>query len=144
MPKSRILTIAVPSGLVREEQIRRLEIAMDDAERVRVREPLERLQRVVDGVADRQLMLEPQELLEIAPVEPLHHHVRQAVDEHADVHHARDVRAVDARRGARLGEEPLDDLRQARQLRREELHRDRLVEQHVVRCKHDRHPAFAE
>ena len=96
-----------------------LRIAVDDSEHVRVRETLQCLQRVVDRVADRETLLEAKELLEIAPVEALHHHVRQAVRERSDVDDACDVCAVDARRRACFGQEPVDDLRQARQIRRE-------------------------
>jgi hypothetical protein len=127
-----------------EEDVRRLEVAVDDAERVSMREPLKRLEHVIDCVADRELLLEPEELLEIASVEPLHHHVGQAVHERADVHDARDVRAVDARRETRFGQKPLHHLREPREVWRKDLHRARLVEQHVMRTEDDRHPALSE
>ena len=52
MPKSSTLTQGVPSARVREEEVRRLEIAVDDAERVRLGDGLAGLEDVVDGVVD--------------------------------------------------------------------------------------------
>ncbi len=54
------------------------------------------------------------------------------------------MRAVDARRGAGFREESVDHLRQPRQVGREDLHRDGLVEQRVMRPEHDRHPTHAK
>ena len=51
MPKSSTLTSGVPSRR-REKQVRRLEIAVDDAERVRLGERVARLQDVLGGLLD--------------------------------------------------------------------------------------------
>ena len=52
----------------------------------------------------------PRARREIASLEVLHHHVRRAVFEHADIDHARDVLSLDLGSRARLASEPLDDL----------------------------------
>ena len=54
---------------------------------------------------------------EVLALEVLHHHVRAAVLELADVEHARDVLAAQARRGARLALEAAERLGVARGLR---------------------------
>ena len=81
---------------------------------------------------------------EIAALEVLHHHVRRAGLERADVDDARDVLALDLRRGARLAGEARDDLGVRRGLRQEELERDALAELEVHRRDDDAHPAAAE
>ena len=64
---------------------------MDDAQRVRLGERLAGLEHVVDGRVDRQRTCRCGALLaEVAALEVLHHHVRRAVVELADVDHARE------------------------------------------------------
>ena len=79
--------------------------------------------------------------LEILPLEVLEHHVRAAVVERPDVHHGRHVLSTDTRRRARLVEEPRRGPRRARHMRHEDLHRDELVEDFMVRGVHLGDPA---
>ena len=82
---------------------------MDEPDGVRVRERLERLQEVVDDVGERQRPLDGEQLLEVAALEVLHDEERRAGRGRAGVHDARDVLALDARRGLGLAREALDD-----------------------------------
>jgi len=66
----------LPRVPVDEHDVRRLEIAMNDAARVRVREALERLQDVVDDQPSRQCAAGISDLAEIGALEQLHHDER--------------------------------------------------------------------
>ena len=54
MPKSSTLMSGVPSGAAGQEEVGRLEVAVHDAERVRLGERLARLEDVGDRLVDGQ------------------------------------------------------------------------------------------
>ena len=79
---------------------------MDDAARVRLREPFERLEHVVDDEPSRERAASVGDLAEVGALEQLHHDERQAVGARVDVDDARDVLALELRARARLAEQP--------------------------------------
>ena len=81
---------------------------MHDAEPVRLGDRLAGLKQVVRHFCKRQRPLFAQQDVEVAALKQLHHHVRRAVVEPADVRHARDVLALDPDRGARFALEARD------------------------------------
>ena len=127
-----------------EKEVRRLEIAVDDPERVRLGERVARLDHAIDRVRDVELPALLDDGAEIAPCQVLHHHVRRAALERPDVGHAGDVLALDADRRLRLAEKPRDDLLVPRELGLQELERHPLAEMHVHRGDDDSHRPFTE
>jgi hypothetical protein len=130
------------------EQVRRLDVAMNDASTV---SPSERLARLKDTVGD----LDERERAQLddrfarwpaehRPVvltaEPLHHEKRPT-RARAHVEDLHDVLALDLRRDARFTEEALD-VRVPDRL--EELQRDVAASALVVSGKDETHPALAE
>ena len=69
----------LPSERRTQKRLRRLEVPVNDAERVRLGEGVAGLQHEVDGLLDRQRapLLEPRG--EVAALQVLHHHVGRAV-----------------------------------------------------------------
>ena len=111
MPKSSTLTTGEPSARRHEEQVRRLEVAVDDAERVRLGDRLAGLEHVLDGVARpaaRRALARARRGR--APSRYSMTMYGAPVSSVADVDHARDVLALDAHRRARLAQEALDRL----------------------------------
>ena len=117
---------------------------MHDPGGVRLRHRRQRLEHVVDRIGDRELPVQPQELLEIAALQVLHRQERHAIFERPGVHDARDVLALDARGGLRLANEALDDVVALHGVGQEHLQRDHLVERDVARREHDAHAALAD
>lgn len=117
---------------------------MDDPERVRLADRLAGLEHELDRLLDgeRAPLLEPRG--QIAAVEVLHHHVRRAALELADVADARDVLALDLHRRPRLALEAPHRLGVGEHLGQEKLQRDLLVELEVMRLHDDPHAADAE
>jgi len=104
---------------------------VDDAEGVGFVDGLARLEQKVGGLGDPHLGLLVEDRGEVAPHEVLHHH--EGEDRRgADVVHARDVRALDARAGAGFVEEAIGDARAVDDGREEELQRDQLAERAVA------------
>ena len=131
-------------GPAHDEQVRRLQIAVHDPERVRLGQRLARLQHEIDGLLERQRATQPHPLGEVVTLEELHHHVRRAGIERTDVDHPRDVLARDLDGRARLAREALDRLGVAQRLREKELDRHLLVELQMKGGDDDAHPAGAE
>src|ERR1019366_7204210 len=105
----------------RDEDVLRLEIAMDDAEGVGGLEGVEDLYGVVAGDVEGELALALEDARERLALEQLHHDVGVAVLRAVDVHDLDDVGALDLGRHARLAEEALDQARAARQIRVQDL-----------------------
>jgi len=126
-----------------EEQIRRLEITVNDPERMRLGDGLARFEDVADRLLDGERAALIEHLREIGPLEVFHHHVRRAVVR-ADVEYACDVLAVNLHRGACFAGESLHDLGVRRDLGQQELERDLLIELLVGGGDDDPHPPFAE
>ena len=116
---------------------------MHDPPRMRVREPLERLEHVVDDEPSGQRAPSVGDLAEVGAFEELHHDERQAVGARVDVDDARDVLGLQLR--ARSSLEQQARLRLAiGDVLVEELHGHVLVEKLVVRRDDDAHAALAE
>ncbi len=120
------------------EDVRGLEIAVDDVERMCRGETSARLDREVDGLLRGERALLAQPLIEIAALEELERDVRD-LDVDLRLDHLDDVRMIDPER--RLAREALRVLRVGSG--GEHLHRD----QEAVGCSggvHDTHPAAAQ
>ncbi len=131
-------------GTLGEEQIARLEVAMDDAERVGLGERTARLRDVARRDGDRDRATRAQQLRQVATVEPLHHDERRAVVGAADVEHPAHVLVLELRRGARLAQEPLDGDRLVDETLGEQLQRHRRAQVDVLGREHRTHPATAD
>ena len=83
-------------------------------------------------------------LLEVAPLEVLHHHVGDAVLEGIDVVDLHRVVVLDLRREARLAQEALHDVGARSREGLEVLDGDGLVELHVLRLQDDAEPTLAD
>jgi hypothetical protein len=94
-----------PVGAVGEKEIRGLEVAMNDAERVRLGERLARLEHELERLVDGERAALRERVREVEPLEVLHHDVRRTVGQRPHVAHLRDVLALDARCGARFAHE---------------------------------------
>src|SRR5437867_3193776 len=81
---------------------------------------------------------------EIPAFEILHHEIRGARIELADIHDTHDVLALDLHRCARFTREPLRRRRIVRELGVEELDGNPLVEPKMHRSDDDAHPTRAE
>ena len=128
----------------REKEIRRLQVAMDDSERVSLGDALARLEQVFDRFSDRQRPALGEHLAEIAPLEELHHDEGRALRRLPDVGDSRDVLALDPHRRARLTKKPGDGLRVTGRLREQELDRVRFLELEVGNGEDDAHPSDAD
>jgi hypothetical protein len=131
-------------GLPRDEEVRRLDVAMNDADRVRLCDALARLEHQVDDDRGRLWPVVPEDLVEVVTLQILHHHERRAVGHGPDVDHARDVLVLQLDRRLRLAQEPRDGRRALRHLRQEDLDRDRLRQVLVRRAHHPTHAAGTE
>ena len=126
-----------------EEDVVGLEIAVDDAQRVRDREPGEDLERDVERERAIEAVLAIEALLERLAGEELHHEERSA-RVLLDVGHRHDVEAPDLRRHPRLLDEARDEPLPARELGVEHLHRDARPEGAVASLVDGAHPAFRD
>ena len=117
MPKSSTLMDELPVGAPDAEEVRGLEVAVDDAERVRVGDGDAGLEHELDRLLERERAALLEHGGEVAPLEVLHHHVRSAGLERADVEDAGHVLARDLHRGPGLAGEAGDDLRASEHLR---------------------------
>ena len=108
MPKSRILSELAIRQLAElgEEEVLGLEIAMHDAERVRLGDAGAGLTHVVDGEVDREAPDARELAAEIVADEQLHRDVGLPARKPVDVEDARDVGAPQLRGGACLALEP--------------------------------------
>ena len=96
--------------IVAEVDVRRLQIAMDDALRVSEAETVGDLLHDAQDLIDRQGLAALDELFQVLPLEELHHHVEVALvfDEVED---GDDVRMVELRGVASLALEAFDEIR---------------------------------
>ncbi len=128
-----------------EHDVRRLEIAVNDTARVRVRQACENLidHRPHDGPRQGRRV---HPLVNAPPGQHVHHEERTAVRELAEVARAHDSRMIEERDGARFLMKPPAFLGTAFPLvRRPEALERHAVAGHDVAAKvHDAHPAAAE
>ena len=130
----------------REEEVRRLEIAVDDPGGVSLRERVERLQREVGDLGDREHAAlrggcpRGRTRRRYFPED----HVRRARRELPDVEDAGDVLALDLRGGARLVHEAVGRFLGADELAEEQLHGHALIEEQVLGREHRTHSAATD
>ena len=137
-----LVVVAVP--FASDEQVRRLEISMHDAHAVGFDHARACLEDVVHGFAQGEALTGLELRVEVATFEELHHDVRDTLRGRVDVRHPRDVARTQARHRSRLALEPCDELGVARELWREHLDRNALLETLVSRLVDERHAPFAE
>ncbi len=124
-----------------QEEVRRLQIAVHDPARVRLRDPVRGLEQVADGLVGRERPAGAELVGERHAVDVLEHDGEPRVGELEDVEHAHDVIAPQPRGGAGLPEQPrVTGLAPGR----EHLDRDALSEQRVARGHDDAHAPLAE
>lgn len=126
-----------------EPEVRRLDVTMDDALRVRLGERFGCLQNAIDRERERERPA-GDDRPEVAALEEVHHDVRQPVRRLARVEDADDVLGSELHRDLRLADEALVDLSLLRQVRMEELDRDLAPELDVLRRHDGAHAAFAD
>ena len=129
-----------------EVDVLRLEVAVEDTERVRLRDGGARLIEHVDGDVERQRAL-VEERAQRPAAEQLHHQVREprlAAIREAEVRDVDHVGVAHLPGRSRLALEPLDGRVVRRQLRHEHLERDLAARPEVRRAVHGAHPAAAE
>ena len=127
-----------------QEQVRRLDVAMDDACLVRLGERIASLEDVAERLLDGERALAGDLRPEVHSREPLHHDERLAGLRHVDVEDLNGVAALQRSGCARLAGEAVDDLRLADVLGVDHLDRDVLAEIHVPRGEDAAHAARAE
>ena len=125
-----------------DEQIRRLDVAVDDPGGVR------RLERVGDLDRERQQQIDLERapgdaMLQRRPVEELHDEERAAVLL-ADIVDGADVGVIQRRRGARLAAESGQGLGIVGEVRRQELQRDEALQPRILGFVDDAHSAAAQ
>jgi hypothetical protein len=128
--------------LFTDEDIRRLDVAMDDALGVRGIECVRELDRDIQQVRDLQRSTVDAIAEALAP-EGLHHDVRCALIV-ADVEDGADAGVAQGARRACLDSKPLERLVAGRRLRWEELERDLPAQSFVFGEIHDTHAARTE
>ena len=135
------------AAVLRDEHVRRLDVAVDDAGLVRggecVGEQRAHARRDLGEHRAAPLELAEQRLA----ADQLHHDERRivaVVAVAADVVDAQDVRVLERGRGARLALESPHDLRPPREVREQHLDRDLAAQLAVARAEHRRHAALAE
>ena len=96
--------------LAGQKQVGELQVAVDDAHRVGLRERVASLKQVVASARQRQRPDLFQVALQVHSVQALHHEVGHAPVEHAHVEHPNRVGALEPRRHPRLTDEALEVL----------------------------------
>jgi len=132
------LRLAAPG----DEDVRRLDVAVDDAAGVRGVETVGDLDAEIEHAVERQRSARDL-LLQRVAVEQLHHDELLALVL-ADVVNRADVRVVERRGHARLASEPIERLRVGGEIRGQELQRDLAAQADVFGAVHHAHAARAE
>ena len=128
---------------VSEEDVRRLDVAVDDTGRVRVLEAAGDLPGDVERGAERQRTARDASLQGLALVAG-HHQVRQAVRRLANLVDGADVLVFERRSGAGLLEEATLGLGVLQRGGGQDLDRDVAAEPRILRPVHDTHGAGSE
>ena len=126
-----------------EHHVRGLQVAVQQALRVRGAQPLGDLARHVERLVEREAPDAPEQRREVLSVHELHREEVLPLGL-SDVPHAADGRVRHLARGAHLGVEPLDAVAVGLEGGRQELERDRLLELEVVGAVDLAHPAAAQ
>ena len=124
------------------EEVRRLDVAVNDPFGMRGRKAIRNLAADVEHLLDRQ-RLAGDSLLERAAIEQFQHDVRLPFVL-ADVVDGADIGVVERRDGARLSLKPFEHVAGADRRRRQKLDRDGPAQAEVFGAIHHAHPARAE
>ena len=127
-----------------DQDVVRLQIAMDDAGRLRRRQRVRDLRHDLAHAPPRHVLLLREQRTQAAPAHQLHHEVRATFRQRAVVDRARDVRMLELRGRHRLACEARRDLAVTGQLSAHDLERHRLVQREVLGDEHRAHAALAE
>ena len=127
----------------KQEDVGRLDVAMHDAQLVRIAERRQDLRQDADDVACRESLVGLEVVLELAPLDQLHRDVPDAgvLAEVVDRH---DVGVGEAARGLRLAAKPLEDLLRMRAgelVGPDGLERHDALDHRVESLVHDAHGA---
>ena len=136
------VALLVRGAGVDEHDVVGLEIAVDDALAVRVRQRLQHLPHDDERARRPDALLG--DLAERAPRDELHGEEERAVVERAEVDDADDVRVREEARRVRLALEALRDLGDAPETGEQRLHREVLAGGEVRRLVDRAHPASAD
>jgi len=130
--------------LARDEDVRRLQVPVDDAVRVRMRHGPQDGHEETQPPADVQ-PLEVAVLRQRLSVDVFHDEVRAAVHVCARFEHGRDARMVQGSEDLPFGPEPREHVLRV-DTAAQELHRDEIPERRVValREEHRAHPSASE
>ncbi len=128
---------------VADEDVRRLDVAMDDAVLVRVREPAAGLGDDVELLPEGQ-RIAPNAILEILPLQILHRDEGSSLLVVAEVVDGDDVRVLESRHRFRFALEALLELAVRDDGARHHLQRDLTLESRVEAEVDDTHGSFAE
>ena len=127
-----------------EEDVVWLQIAMDDAARVRRGESVGDLRRDVRRALGWQRAFETQEITEPGALEQLHHDEAVPVRRLPEVLHVDDVVVADLRDRSRLVEEPRQRLLVGRELGSDHLQRHALADGRMLRQVHRAHRSLPD
>src|SRR5262249_51372782 len=130
--------------LLHEEEVRRLDVAMDDSVGVRDGERLARLHHQLGRSCERNAAIRLENHLEIFALEILHDDVWASVYRDTDVVYGGRVFALDLGGGFRLSGETANDLGFRGELVLQELDRDGLFELQMACGDDDAHAAFRD
>jgi hypothetical protein len=128
----------------RQEEVRRLDVAVDERQRVRFGEPLARFEHEPNGLGRSERTDSSEKRFEPDAFEPFHDEVRFAALERAHVVHPRDVLSLEERCRTRFVHETHHEFRVALEVRANDLQRHLRFESQVGRLEHDPHTAFAD
>jgi hypothetical protein len=131
-------------GILDDEDVLRLQIAVDDALGVRGAERAADQPHQRQGLEQADRAEPPEPAVQRLTVEPLHDDVRADLGLMAEVEHLDDAGIRDPGHRARLVEEPLDHLFMGRQRRLQHLDRGRPTEQRVLGEVDRAHATLAE
>ena len=124
----------------RDEEILRLDVAVDDPERVGLGDPFDGLKDVVNGLGGAPRAALGDELSEVLPHEELHDHVGPPPSSLPTSIDPDAVLALQLHRSARLAEKALDRLFVSRGLAAQQLQGKARLELDVPRRDDDPHP----
>ena len=129
---------------IAEEDVLRLEIPMNDADPVRLRERLRELRDEGRHLVRRHATARSEVRAEIVALEELHHDEGDAVGRDAGVEDLHDVRALHGRRDGGLARETRGSHGIARELLRHQLHDDVRLEPQMLGEPHRSHAALRD
>src|ERR1700744_2829445 len=129
--------------LLREEQIARLDVAMNDAGGMRFGDAVARLENELHGFGNREMCAIFQLFAEVLPDELFHHDVGFALLRRTDIHHAHDVLAHQTRGRLGLAEDAFEVCACGRRTA-EDFNCDELTELDVSRLVDDGHTSATE